>query len=542
MANKKYRLTFGLSDGSEQSVEFEAPQGPEGPIGATGPQGPKGDKGDTGAQGPIGPAGEKGNDYILTDTDKAEIAEMIRETSVVPSYWLAELESKADEIQQAMEKTGRNKSAFLWYTDSHWVDGNSKISPKLLNYLCENTPMTKVNFGGDIIGDSLLATRDEMKYLYEWRKAIKDLPNHHSVLGNHDMFESDNVNYENDNYRYAFMLASEESSDMVLGDGNCYYVDNNAEKTRYLYIAFPTTIVEEFYKETDFIANALTSTPEGWHIVAIAHRWWQYSNPSTPTVGEMGAFEADILSMFDAYNARQTRNGSDFINEQDFTNGKGKVEFCIGGHIHVDYDLASPDGIPVILTASDANQSRGNNPNACGTLGTSTESAVYGIIANYNDAENTKITVVGVGRGTSRIIGDNTDSDKPAETINLFDKNDADVLDTGRFNSSNAAVGYAAEQLCTGFIEAKVGDVFTVKTDKSLNTSVYTCDAMMYNASKTAINNLNASMSSWEVSSDGLSGKFTIPSTYMDDNFNTTAYVRFCVAYTDMDNIVITKL
>ena len=82
----------------------EGPQGPKGEPGAEGPQGPKGDigaqgeqgpKGDTGAQGPQGeqgpkgetgpqgeqgpkgdpgPAGADGKDYVLTDTDKTDIA------------------------------------------------------------------------------------------------------------------------------------------------------------------------------------------------------------------------------------------------------------------------------------------------------------------------------------------------------------------------------------------------------------------------------------------------------------------------------------
>ena len=68
----------------------------------------------------------------------------------MPDYWLPELAQKADAIQAAMEKAGRNKSAFLWYTDAHWVNGNSKMSPTLLNYLYMHTPMNKVNFGGDI--------------------------------------------------------------------------------------------------------------------------------------------------------------------------------------------------------------------------------------------------------------------------------------------------------------------------------------------------------------------------------------------------------
>ena len=86
----------------------------------------------------------------------------------------------------------------------------------------------------------------------------------------------------------------------------------------------------------------------------------------------------------------------------NFANCDGKVEFCIGGHVHVDYDLTSAGGIPVILTASDTNQDRSTNETEdSGTIGTITESAVFGIIADYNF---NKITVVGVGRGGSREI------------------------------------------------------------------------------------------------------------------------------------------
>ncbi len=56
------------------------PQGEPGKDGAAGPQGEEGPKGDTGppgAQGPTGapgPAGADGKDYVLTDTDKTDIA------------------------------------------------------------------------------------------------------------------------------------------------------------------------------------------------------------------------------------------------------------------------------------------------------------------------------------------------------------------------------------------------------------------------------------------------------------------------------------
>lgn len=64
MANKKYKMTVSLSDGSTVDAgTFVAPQGPQGvkgDTGAQGPQGLKGDKGDTGAQGPQGIQGPQG--------------------------------------------------------------------------------------------------------------------------------------------------------------------------------------------------------------------------------------------------------------------------------------------------------------------------------------------------------------------------------------------------------------------------------------------------------------------------------------------------
>jgi len=54
-------------------------QGPKGDTGDTGPQGPQGEKGETGA---TGPAGADGKDYILTDSDKQEIATIVAESEL----------------------------------------------------------------------------------------------------------------------------------------------------------------------------------------------------------------------------------------------------------------------------------------------------------------------------------------------------------------------------------------------------------------------------------------------------------------------------
>ena len=321
--------------------------------------------------------------------------------SGLPTYWLDELSSKADTITKAIETAGRNKSAFLWYTDAHWLN-NSQMSPELLKYLTDNTPMNKVNFGGDIINDPTEFTYENIKYAYEWRKLVAGLPNHHSVIGNHDA--NHNIT-DVSKIAYSFLNATEESADMVVGGDFYYYIDNPSEKTRYLYLSYLTNDHAEMMAQGQFIVDAIKSAPDSWHIVAIAHRWFQYTSSSSPTVGSTPAYESEILKIFDEYNARTTHTASNYFTSQDFADGKAKVEFCIGGHIHIDYDFKTDGGIPIIITTSDTNQDRVPDSEVdSGTLSTITESAVYGIIADYSDSSNTKITVVGIGRGTSRVV------------------------------------------------------------------------------------------------------------------------------------------
>lgn len=349
---------------------------------------------------------EQSNTQLTKDvTDHEERLDMLEnnaEDAGIPDYWIDELETKADAIQQAMESAGRNKSAFLWYTDVHRTAGNSKMSPMLLNYLYKNTPMNKVNFGGDIIGDPATLTHNDVISAYEWRAMIKGLPNHHSVIGNHDNLHKGRNDSDVSNIVYSFLIAPEESIDMVMGDDFYYYIDNPCEKTRYLYLDSGRKSLDD--NETKFIIDSLTSVPDGWHIVAISHIWFQYTSASTPTVGNINTYMQKVLDLFDAYNARQSGSIT-MVSEPhsyDFSACGGKVEFCIGGHIHVDHDITSTGGIPVILTASDVNQDRSpDETEDSGTIGTISESAVFGIITNYN---NNKITVVGVGRGTSREI------------------------------------------------------------------------------------------------------------------------------------------
>ena len=195
-------------------------------------------------------------------------------------------------------------------------------------------------------------------------------------------------------YVYGYLLAAEETPDVVWGDsGLYYYIDNQSEKTRYLYL---DTAYKDYSSlsagQSAFIMESLKSTPSGWHIVVVAHRWYdpdydRYSERPVPLAG-MATPVVSVVSILDNYNSRSG----------EFADCNAWVEFCIGGHVHYDYDTETATGIPIILVETDSHHIRGT---LSYTVGTITEASVNGIIADY---DNKKISIVRVGRGNSRVI------------------------------------------------------------------------------------------------------------------------------------------
>lgn len=121
------------------------------------------------------------------------------------------------------------------------------------------------------------------------------------------------------------------------------------------------------------------------------------------------------------------------------------------------------------------------------------------------------------------------------EDVNLFDASDTDVSLRGRINSSGNAVDYADGQLVTGFIPASDGDTFKIETDKSLKTNNYTGMVAYYDSSKTyKAQTGNQNATAWAFSDSDKTGVCTLLSTVTG-----VGYVRFCIAYTDINNIKI---
>lgn len=371
-----------------------------------------GSKGSTGATGDKGADGKtpvKGADYF-TEADKAEMVEsVVASLDGIPDYWQSELDTGVEEIRRAMEGAGRNKSAFFFYSDAHWANENtytSKLSPTLLKHLYKKTPINKTNFGGDIVFGEGSSNTDTMEYLWNWREQLRGLPNHHSVIGNHDDGHSTNDRILSKEYIYSYLLAPEECNDIVWGGDFYYYIDDKTENTRYLYL-------DVFYEgvsssQTEFVKEAIKSAPTDMHIVAIGHAWFGVDYGTTekpiypPVLNGFATEVQGLLGMFDNYNAR----------EGEFADCGGWVELCIGGHYHLDHYEHTNGGIPVIIVEADTFHDRGGT---MPTHGNTSESAVSAVVVDYNDKI---VKVIRVGRGESYEVPINVTA--PANYTNVI--------------------------------------------------------------------------------------------------------------------------
>ncbi len=327
------------------------------------------------------------DDVITVDPDSAGNGGVSWAT--VPAYWQDHIDSRVDDVNIAMAEAAGNRSAFLYYTDAHWT-GSYQQGAKLLKYLAMNTPIKKVIFGGDII-----EKESDLAYVDSWREQVSQLPWHHSVAGNHDDSITDDGG-SGDLWgieeAYNFLLKPEATDDVVRGDKLYYHIDVDAEKTRYIFLDTATgegNILNDTAQQA-WLKNTLLSTPAGWHIVAIGHIWMNVDyTVSPPTVTGVSFGGKIALDIFDAYNARSGI----------YASCTGKVEFCIGGHAHVDADYTSDGGIPVILTECESYYSMRSGLTA--TKGTTTESSVNAIVADYTAGV---VKVIRIGRGNSRTV------------------------------------------------------------------------------------------------------------------------------------------
>lgn len=459
----------------------------------------------------------------------------------VPNYWKSYLTTKAAEINTALDTAGENKSAFLWYTDAHWIR-NYAASPMLLKYLSKHTDMKKTFFGGDIAVEKT----GEIATLTAWRELVEDIPNHRSVIGNHDNQVSELTTAAD---RADFFLLSNRTEDMASGTNATngkmyYYIDSHAEKTRY--VCLSTGRMWTWADEVEWCIEALLSTPKNWHIVIVSHLWLNNDYDNGGVITTPVDYTQGYLDMFDAYNYRQSGTESFTSKAYDFANAQAKIEFIIGGHVHIDYDFTTATGIPVILTECDAWEERDSASVA--TKGTTTESCVYAVVADYAAKA---VKVINIGRGDTRsvaipdVVTYTNWAKKATESDGVTIYNGKGYKENFRVNSSGTETA-AENWTVTGYIPIKKGDIVRFQNCHVYNmTGITTTNRMHFTFYDGTFAKVEES-STYQVGSppssawsavhgdDGDLIQVTIPTSYS----KTFAYMRITVDEINENSII----
>lgn len=303
-----------------------------------------------------------------------------------------------------------NAPSFGWITDSHWgpddgnfstgVEGSARKAHILLNYLKKRVDIGKVLFGGDAYtigadryqaaqmlsnyttdffscfgGDGIfcIGNHDCNAPLYKLTKDTNSfIPDKEVYKRTVGLMSQKEIVYDdellctidamrNDVSTSVSTMAEDEYNNLVAWCKMHFYIDDKERGIRYVILesndeGYTTTITlnitgfnTAFFVQYDFLAQALKSIPENYHVVVCAHNMYHYANASSYGIGPSGMNVGIILSNFKAKTVCSVSGpgaSTPLLQEifnyghgnsriYDFTNANSvKKILCLYGHVH----------------------------------------------------------------------------------------------------------------------------------------------------------------------------------------------------------------
>ena len=501
--------------------------------------------------------------YGITDAyTKSEVDALVSD-SVIPQYVIDESESV---LAKAFAHKGLGRTIrFIAVSDSHndaakashdYTRVSNMHCGQAVKYIAERIPLDFVASLGDMTWAGVAHTTEQ--YQTDWLKAdiqemnmfLKDgfsgVPNIR-VVGNHDQCTTTDsggtVSRLQNSGAYQYFGRYNAGANDGLSNYGYYDIENVRLRVIYLNTSDTVsttsqgTLLNVSQEQKNWLCETLIdvnskSNAADWKILLLSHA----------PLDMVSGIAADILIPY--------TNGGTY-GSYTFTNHNAKIIGNCHGHTHcyrVDYmaDKIRRFTIPNSNFydnnhyKDNANYSAWNEDTTYPKTANSRTDTSFSLVTV--DLDSLTCYVDNYGAGYDREFS--LDYKSAPAPVNLFDKNDSDVVLRARFNSSHVPVAYADGQLVTGFIPVSNSDTITIAGDKSQNTNPYVGYVNLYNSNKEYIGayaspGLNGQKIVW--SSDYLEGSLDCSQAPDAGTNSGAAYIRFCLAYTNIDNLVITK-
>ena len=232
---------------------------------------------------------------------------------------------------------------FIFFTDPHtlemdnWQSGCESLMLLLKNYY-DATPVSYVLCGGDWIGNSDLPKVSCYKLGLIHGMMRKLFERYYYVIGNHDTNYQGKLTDESE--KYTTRLSQTALQNLLYNGEKTYYVfQGNRTRFYCLDTGVEWSSLSTYYsEEMEWFAENLVKD-NSRHIAILLHIL--YSSEGKTTIS------SEATKIAEAYNGRSTIT----VNEKsyDFSQCKGKIEFYLAGHTHVDSN-GLEGSIPYVIT------------------------------------------------------------------------------------------------------------------------------------------------------------------------------------------------
>lgn len=321
---------------------------------------------------------------------------------IIPDYFI-DIVTKQEKLAEESVKdiASEDKFSYVFFTDAHW-GRNQKHSPAIIKHIVDYTHIDRVIYGGDAITSQTETIHEALEIGTQFQNAYDFLGSRMLCLfGNHDDNSNGQVlltdRHLSEEQVYSFLQS--QMTDVNYWDYYNFYVDDPMSQTRLMCLDTGRLFTPDFRASTvetaRFVIECLASVPDDWHVIAASHIWLSLKDFETGEAEE-APFVRPIIEIFENYNLRSKSFFSygDKVIAYDFTKAGATVEYCIGGHIHVDAVVSSQKGLPIITVTCDGQQEViGGLPYETGTIN---EQCVTIIV---NDYQNNEVEVFHIGRG-----------------------------------------------------------------------------------------------------------------------------------------------
>lgn len=315
-------------------------------------------------------------------------------TVTIPSYWEETVAEKTEAVKALQSAGGKDCVCFAWAADTHipdqsggWTTHLGRLMAKMLND-CE-IPFAVLS--GDIGTQASFSTEAQLI------ETQKEIPKHLAplwgterllmTLGNHDGTWGEGSESNLGGY-YSKRLSKERIWQLYFrgqaldfrrvfsDDGSYFYVDNKAQKTRFIVLNshFAADYTDEVkvhsiscygQEQLDWLSDVALDMPSGYGAVIVAHV------PPYVIREEKNAYTVDyqlLNGIINAYNNKTTFSGSyaagvdgwsNSTVSVDFTDAEGEIIAMFVGHIHEDTIDTTTLSCPILTIVSAGSTNEG---------------------------------------------------------------------------------------------------------------------------------------------------------------------------------------